>query len=148
MKNALSLILALVLCLSLCACGSKKENITPGDNGNSTTTQTDNNTMQSDNNTPQSAYVGEWKANVLVGNSGDGREYDVAIIQLNNDGTGSYKGKALTWELSADGTAINFVTTADNITGNFKIQITDGKTTLNFYQDTYYRAAEFEENNG
>ena len=155
MKKLLSLTLTLVLCLSLCACGSKKENITPGDNGNSTTTQTDNNTMQSDNNTmqsdnntPQSAYVGEWKANVLVGNSGDGREYDVAIIQLNNDGTGSYKDKALTWELSADGTAINFVTTADNITGNFKIQITDGKTTLNFYQDTYYRAAEFEENNG
>ena len=80
MKKAISLLLALVMCLSLCACGSKKENITPGDNGNSTTTQTDNNTMQSDNNTPQSAYVGEWKANVLVGNSGDGREYDVAII--------------------------------------------------------------------
>ena len=146
MKKILSLILTLVLCLSLCACGGAKENITQGDNGNSTTTQTDNNTMQSDN--AQSAYIGQWKANVLVGNSGNGREYDVAIIQLNNDGTGSYKDKALTWELSADGTAINFVTTADNITGNFKIQITDGKTTLNFYQDTYYRAAEFEENNG
>lgn len=139
MKKKIALLLALVLCLSLCACGSKNENITLGNN---------NTTTQNDNNSPQSAYVGEWKANVLVGNSGDGREYDVAIIQLNNDGTGTYKDKALTWELSADGTAINFITTADNITGNFKIQTTGGKTTLNFYQDTYYRAAEFEESNG
>lgn len=147
MKKVFSLILALLMCLSLCACGSKNENIASGDSSNNTTAITENNATQSDNNTPQAAYVGEWKANVLVGNLEDVREYDVAVIQLNNDNTGTYKDKALTWELSADGTAINFTITADNITGNFKIQIVDGKTTLNFYQDTYYRAAEFEKSN-
>ena len=141
MKKALSLLLALLMCLSLCACGSKNKNITPGDNGNNTTTQ-------SDNNTPQSAYVGEWKANVLVGNSGNGREYAVAVIQLNADGTGTYSENEITWEYSAEQNTINFTVLKTNTSGAFQIKTTDGKITLNFFQDTYYRAAEFEESNG
>ena len=125
MKKAISMLLVLMLCLSMCACA-------PASEGNTTD--------------PKMAYVGEWKANVLAGNSGDGREYEVAVIQLNEDGTGTYKGQELTWELSADGTTVK--ATTNHITVNFEIDVKDGKTTLNFFDDTYYRASEFVETNG
>ena len=143
MIKILSLLLAVVLCISLCACGNNDENkaTETEDNGK-------NSSVQSESNSIKSEIAGEWKANVLVGNSGDGREYAAAVIRLNEDGTGTYKDKAITWELSSDGNAVNFYLITDNVTGNFKIQTTDGKTTLNFYQDVYYRASEFAEDNG
>lgn len=137
MQKVISVILALTLCLGLCACYSTKPL-----EGSSITA------APNDQNTPQSAFVGEWKANVLVGNSGNVREYAVAVIALHEDGTGTYQGRALSWELSADNAAIHFTLTADNISGSFKIQTVDGKTTLNYFQDTYYRASEFAENAG
>ena len=127
MKKILALILALVLCFGLCACGSS--NADP----NGTTNKPDDATQK---------YVGEWKANVIGISLGSVTIYKVAVIMLNADGTATYKGKAATWELKDD--TIHLAVTSGGI-GVLGIAEEDGKTVLKFSEYTYYRASEFKE---
>lgn len=74
MNKAISLILALVLCLSLCACG--------GNNDSTETTKAP---------TPEKAIVGEWKS------------LDGAITAFHEDGTGTApNGYDFSWKYDKD----------------------------------------------
>ncbi len=124
MKKLTALLLAAVMCLSLAACGSgTKGNDTAGSNGND--------------------YVGEWKANVLVSATAEQKIYEVYVITLNADGTGTYRDKAGTWVYSESENQI--VLTLTGATALLEIAKDGEKTVLKFYQDTYYRASEFTE---
>lgn len=135
MKKIISLILALILCLGLCACGSSNVESDGATNKQDDTATTD---------TVAQEYVGEWKANVLKSHMGDVKTYGVAVIMLNTDGTATYKGKAATWEYKEN--TIQLAVTGAGV-GVFEIAEDGGKTVLKFYEDTYYRASEFVESN-
>ena len=118
MKRLLALALAMLLCFGMCACTQK----------------------QNEKLTGRDAYVGEWKANVKVSSEGD---YEVYVIKLNADETGSYKNKTGVWVYSEENKEIILTVTG----GTLHLQIAEenGKTVLKYYQDTYYRASEFSE---
>ena len=118
--------LVLILCFGLAACGSSDA----GPNG--PTNKQDNAAQE---------YVGEWKANVLDISMGDATIYKVAVIELNADGTATYRGKDATWEYK-DGT-IHLAVTGGGV-AVLGIDKEDGKTVLKFSKYTYYRANEFE----
>ena len=127
MKKIISLILALILCLGLCACGSSN-------------VESDGNANKQDDAAQE--YVGEWKANVIDLSMGDVTIYKVAVITLNLDGTATYRGHDATWELKGD--AIHLAVTGGGV-AVLGIDKEDGKTVLKFSKYTYYRANEFEE---
>lgn len=89
-------------------------------------------------------YVGEWKANTLTGLIDGVKTYTVSVIELKQDGSGTYKGRALEWTFSEEKNTINFTITQENLSAALQIQEIDGKTVLKFYEDVYYRADEFE----
>ncbi len=89
-------------------------------------------------------YVGEWKANTLTGLIDGVKTYTVSVIELKQDGSGTYKGRELVWTLSEEHNTINFTITQENVSAALQIQELDGKTVLKFYEDVYYRADEFE----
>ena len=89
-------------------------------------------------------YVGEWKANTLTGLIDGVKTYTVSVIELKQDGSGTYKGRALEWTFSEENNTINFTITQENLSAALQIQEIDGKTVLKFYEDVYYRADEFE----
>ena len=126
MKKILALILALVLCFGLCACGSSNV----GTNG--TPNKQDDATQE---------YVGEWKANIVDISFGAATVYKVAVITLNADGTASYREKSATWEYK-NGT-IHLAVTGGGV-AVLGIEKENGKTVLKFSKTTYYRANEFE----
>ena len=132
MKKIISLILALILCLGLCACGSSNVESDGATNKQDDTATTD---------TVAQEYVGEWKANVLKSHMGDVKTYGVAVITLNADGTASYREKPATWEYK-NGT-IHLAVTGGGV-AVLGIEKEDGKTVLKFSEYTYYRANEFE----
>lgn len=139
MKKALSLVLALLLCLSLGACGGNDKN----NEGQEVVNQQTNNPTEDMTTTASNinaAYVGEWKANIK---SSD--EYYVYTITLNADGSASYRQKYDgTWEYSQEDNWIVLKTVAGNIILNIAEE--DGNTVLKYFSDTYYRADEFTEN--
>jgi hypothetical protein len=126
MKQAISLILALILCLGLCACGSSNA-------------ETDGAANKQDNSAQE--YVGEWKTNIVDISFGAATVYKVAVIVLNADGTATYRGREATWEYK-DGT-IHLAVTGGGI-AVFGIEKEEEKTVLKFSEYTYYRANEFE----
>ncbi len=74
----------------------------------------------------------------------DGKQnYEISIIELNADGSGTYKGKELVWEYSEDQQTIKVTLTKENTNTAFEIQEENGKTVLKFFQDTYYRSTDF-----
>ncbi len=89
-------------------------------------------------------YVGEWKASTLAGMVNGVKTYTVSVIELKQDGSGTYKGRALKWTFSQENNTINFTVTQENVSAALQIQEFDGKTVLKFYDDVYYRADEFE----
>ncbi len=135
MNKITLIILALILCFGLCACGNSNVESDGTTNKQDDTATTD---------TVAQEYVGEWKANVLKSNMGDVKTYEVAVIMLNTDGTATYKGKAATWEYKEN--TIQLAVTGAGI-AVFEIAEDGGKTVLKFYEDTYYRASEFVESN-
>ena len=135
MKKIIALVLALILCLGLCACGSSNVESDGATNKQDDTATTD---------TVAQEYVGEWKANVLKSNMGDVKTYEVAVIMLNTDGTATYKGKAVTWEYKDN--TIHLAVAGAGV-AVFEIAEDGGKTVLKYYEDTYYRASEFVESN-
>ena len=119
MKRTIALVLAVMLCFGLCACGQ------------------DQNEVSKDINTD---YVGAWKGNIKVGYE----TYEVQTITLNTDGTGSYQGKYDgAWKYSEEDNRIVLATDAGNIL--LDIDTVDGKTVLKYFSDVYYRASEFVE---
>ena len=126
MKKTISLILALILCLGLCACGSSNA-------------ESDGTTNKQNDATQE--YVGEWKTNIIDISMSDVTIYKVAVITLNADGTASYREKPATWEYK-NGT-IHLAVTGGGV-AVLGIEKEDGKTVLKFSEYTYYRANEFE----
>ncbi len=120
MKKFCILIVAVVLLLTLAACNNANNNTKNG---------TD--------------FVGEWKANTLSGIVDGKQNYEISIIELNADGSGTYKGKELVWEYSEDQQTIKVTLTKENTNTAFEIQEENGKTVLKFFQDTYYRSTDF-----
>lgn len=135
MKKIISLLLILVMCLGLCACGSSIVESDGATNKQDDTATTD---------TVAQEYVGEWKASVLKSHMGDVKTYEVAVIMLNTDGTATYKGKAATWEYKKN--TIQLAVTGAGV-AVFEIAEDGGKAVLKYYEDTYYRASEFVESN-
>lgn len=135
MKKIISLILALILCLGLCACGSSNVESDGTTNKQDDTTTAD---------TVAQEYVGEWKANVVSSFMNGQYTYKVAVITLNADGTATYKSKNATWEYKDN--TIHLAVAGAGI-AVFEIAEDGGKTVLKYYEDTYYRASEFVESN-
>lgn len=119
MKRATALIMALLLCLGLCAC-DEDENKTAA------------------NIHPD--YVGEWKCMRVTSSAGDSEEY---IIILNEDGTGSYDNINGKWRYSEENDWAVLEIDLGNVV--MKLAEAEGTTVLKCYGDTYYRAAEFAE---
>lgn len=135
MNKIISLILALILCLGLCACDSSNVESDGTTNKQDDTATTD---------TVAQEYVGEWRANVLDSFMDGVKTYKVAVVTLNADGTATYKGKAATWEYKEN--TIRLAVTGAGV-AVFEIVEDGGKTILQYYEDTYYRASEFVESN-
>lgn len=127
MKRVFLLLLAIVLLASLTACA-----------------HTQDDTSSAANSDAGAAYVGEWKANTLAGLIDGVKTYTVSVIELQRDGSGTYKGRDLTWEYSKEANAINFTIIQENVSAALQIQEINGNTVLKFYDDVYYRAEEFE----
>lgn len=128
MKRMMIALLAVVMLLSITACSDNKSN-----NGSTT----DGTTAST------SEYVGEWKANTLSGLIDGEKIYTVSVIELKEDGTGTYKGRELSWTYSEDQNTIKVTLLKENQTTAFEIQEVDGVTVLKFFDDVYYRAEEF-----
>lgn len=128
MKRMMFALLAVIMLLSFTACS---------DNNNNNGSTTDGSTVAS------SMYVGEWKANTLSGLIDGEKNYTVAVIELNEDGTGTYKGRELTWSYSEELSTIKFTILKENQSAAFEITEVDGKTVLKFFDDIYYRADDF-----
>ena len=135
MKKILALTLALVLCFGLVACGSSN-----AESDGTTNKQGDTATAD----TVAKEYVGEWKAKVISSLVDGEYTYKVAVIMLHPDGTATYRGKEATWEYK--GNAIHLAVSGAGV-AVLEIAEEDGKTVLNFYDATYYRASEFAESN-
>lgn len=117
MKRTFFLILTAVLLLSLTACGGHTDEA--------------------------AEYAGEWKASILSENIGGEKVYTVSVLQLNPDGSGSYRGRELSWRYSAEQDAIHVTLRKENQTAAFAIQEQDGIPVLTYYQDVYFRAEDF-----
>lgn len=128
MKRMMIALLAVVMLFSITACSDNKSN-----NG-STTDGTTVSTFE---------YVGEWKANTLSGLIDGEKIYTVSVIELNEDGTGTYKGRELSWNYSEEQNTIQVTLLKENQTTAFEIQEVDGATVLKFFDDIYYRAEDF-----
>lgn len=128
MKRMMIALLAVVLLFSITACSDNKSN-----NGSTT----DGTTVST------SEYVGEWKANTLSGLIDGEKIYTVSVIELNKDGTGTYKGRELSWNYSEELNTIQVTLLKENQTTAFEIQEVDGATVLKFFDDIYYRAEDF-----
>ena len=104
MKKAISLLLALVMCLSLCACGGGETPNTSNDN--STQQQIENNrtTEKNDTDTTNGEFIKEWEEilfnNVWYGKR-HGREFEPEIEYIfYPDGSYGVNGERNeTWEL-------------------------------------------------
>jgi hypothetical protein len=125
MKKTISLILAVILCLGLCACGDDS-----GNNQDETKPNPDINTE----------YVGEWKCMRVVSSEGDTEEY---FITLNEDGTGSYDGIKGKWRYSKDNNWAVLEIDPGNVV--LKLEEVEDTKVLKCYGDIYYRVDEFEE---
>lgn len=147
MKKALSLILALVLCLSLCACGSNnsqiEERISSLEKEIEMLKSGANTTQDAQKNCP-TEYVGEWKMKDIAG--------DINVLKLNADGTGSFDGGYSTdviWEYNEKYNTIEFEFSYLNSTGSFAIREKDGKIVLDdtivFFGKDFYRSVDFVE---
>ena len=147
MKKAMSLVMALVMCLSLCACGSKSSNeqgmADLGHNvGNSGAGETREDILH------PAEYVGEWKNWRKISSEGDYGTYRVVFYA---DGSGSYfnssnKETKGTWYYDADNHCLVLQLPIGNAA--FYIEEENGKTVLDYYDDIFYRAEEFVEHNG
>jgi hypothetical protein len=151
MKKALSLILALALCLSLCACGSESKEASPAQSGttehSAEITDPEVSTPTTDAEHP-AEYVGEWKNYRKISSEGDFGTYRVVF---HADGSGSYfnssdKETKGDWYYDADNHCLVLQLPVGNAA--FYIQEENGKTVLDYYDDIFYRADEFVENNG
>jgi len=130
MKKILALILALVLCFGLVACGSS-------DADNGTTNKQDNAAQE---------YVGTWKGSEYLGGGEDNIEnYKFATLLLKEDGTGTYtvtygQGEPnileLEWSYDQTNHTIDVDFTKQNSTGAFEIKENDGKTYLQMGSST------------
>lgn len=132
MKRMMIALLAVVMLLSITACSDNNSN-----NGSTT----DGTTIST------SEYVGEWKANTVSGLIDGEKTYTVSVIELKKDGTGTYKGRELSWAYSEEQNTINVTLLKENQTTAFEIQEVDGVTILRFFDDIYYRAEDFVPNN-
>ena len=128
MKRMMIALLAVVMLLSITACSDNNSN-----NGSTT----DGTTVST------SEYIGEWKANTVSGLIDGEKNYTVSVIELKEDGTGTYKGRELSWAYSEEQNTINVTLLKENQTTAFEIQEVDGVTILRFFDDIYYRAEEF-----
>ena len=125
MKKTCALILALVLCFGLVACGSS---------------DTDPNGSTNKQDDAAQEYVGTWKGSkYLGGGEDDVRNYKYATLLLKEDGTGTYtvtygqdEPQILELEWSYDQTnhTIDVSFPKQNSTGAFEIKEDDGKTYL------------------
>lgn len=128
MKRMMIALLAVVMLFSITACSDNKSN-----NGSTT----DGTTAST------SEYVGEWKANKLSGLIDGEKIYTVSVIELKEDGTGTYRGRELSWNYSEGQNTIQVTLLKENQTTAFEIQEVDGTTVLKFFDDIYYRAEDF-----
>ena len=90
------------------------------------------------------SFAGEWKANKVVSKTADSVQIETYVIMLNEDGTGSYQDKRGTWEYNKDNNQIVLTLTAESTGMVLEIGQEEGKTTLSFFEDTYYRASDFQ----
>lgn len=128
MKRMMIALLAAVMLFSITACSDNKSN-----NGSTT----DGTTVST------SEYVGEWKANTLSGLMDGEKIYTVSVIELKEDGTGTYKGRELSWSYSEEQNTIKVTLLKENQTTAFEIQEVTGVTVLKFFDDVYYRTEDF-----
>lgn len=146
MKKVIMLILALVLCLSLCACGNNaalEERISALEK-EIEMLKSDAGAAENVEKKYPAEYVGEWKMKDSFG--------DVSVLTLNADGTGSFAGSFSTdviWEYNEKYNTIEFEFTYLNSTGSFAIKEKNGKTVLDdtivFFGNDFYRSADFAE---
>ena len=149
MKKALSLILALVICLSLCACDGEESTPTT-EHSMSNLEQNGGNTEAGDtteDNLHPAEYVGEWKNYRKISSEG---YYGTYRVVFRADGSGSYfnssdKETKGDWYYDADNHCLVLQLPVGNAA--FFIQEENGKTVLDYYDDIFYRADEFKENN-
>jgi len=90
-----------------------------------------------------SSFAGEWNANKIVSKTAEAVKIETYVIKLNEDGTGSYQDKQGTWEYNQASNQIVFTLTAESTGIVLDIGQEDGKTTLSFFEDVYYRASDF-----
>lgn len=133
MKRFLCILFAIWMILLCSACGTSASEDDP-------VTATTEQAVDVD----AAQYVGQWKANTVAGLVDGEKTYRVSVIELNSDGSGAYKGKALTWAYSEEYGTINVTLLKENQNTSFEIDQVDGKTVLRFFEDVYYRAADFD----
>lgn len=124
MKKAISLLLALVLCLSMCACG----NSTASNPVTTTATNAENPNSASN---PQNAIVGEWKT--LRGNNS---------VIFNEDGSGSSGDLEFAWKYDEE---LSSYSTNYEITPVITIEKDGDYDTIRFFYWTLYRANDYEQ---
>jgi len=90
-----------------------------------------------------SYFAEEWNANKVVSKTADEVNIETYVIKLNEDGTGSYQDKQGTWEYDKDNNQIVLTLTAESTGMVLEIGQENGKTTLSFFEDVYYRASDF-----
>lgn len=95
------------------------------------------------NNGNAAEYAGQWKANTISGLIDGEKLYTVSVIELHEDGTGTYKGRALSWSYSEEQNTIQVTLLKENQTTAFEILTVDGVTVLKFFDDIYYRSEDF-----
>ena len=129
MRRIIALICAVLMVFACSACSNTDTN-----NDTSDTTVVD-----------RASCIGEWKANVWTLMPDGSFGFAVRTIILNDDGTGSYRDKEMTWQYQKDAQIIEFSLISGEQDGSFDIAKEDGKTVLKFYSDIFYRADEFKE---
>lgn len=163
MKKQIAFLFVLVMMLCLSACVQSKENNSRGMNYSDEGTYfiirdtgTDNGSEsinhmgdahKNDESNSALLYAGKWKANVLKSNFGNEKTYMISVIQLHEDGAGTYRGRKLDWEYSEEKNIIEFTTTAstgESVESFFEIVEDDGKILLKFHRDIYFKADDFE----
>lgn len=92
-----------------------------------------------------SLYLGEWKANSILSRDESVINYTTLSITLNADGTCSYNGESAAWSPDGDGKAIIIDLGKDKGTVKLNTAEEEGRLTLKYRIDTYYRASEFEQ---
>ena len=92
-----------------------------------------------------SSYLGEWKANSIISRDESVIRYTTLSITLNADGTCSYNGESAKWSPDSDGKAIIIDLGKDKGTVKLNTAEEEGRLTLKYRIDTYYRASEFEQ---